>query len=86
MQEITDVVKSTLKESLKDIYVNQNVLICISSYVAIGVVEFVQIEHPDAMPVLYCCSKWLSIASTISVLLSLITYTFNYCKKKLTKK
>jgi len=85
MNEVTEIAETATKKALKDVYVIQNVLICISSYIAIGLVEFTQITHPNAMPILHCCSKWLAITSTICVFLSIIAYTFNYCKKKIIK-
>lgn len=76
-----DIIKA-VKTALNNVFVNQNVLICICSYLALGVVEYFRIEHDTSMPVLYCCAKWLSITSTISVIATLIAYTIMYCVKR----
>lgn len=68
-----DIIKA-VKTALNNVFVNQNVLICICSYLALGVVEYFRIEHDTSMPVLYCCAKWLSITSTISVIATLIVW------------
>lgn len=78
---IGDFIKA-VKAALNNVSVNQNVLICICSYLALGVVEYFRIEHDTSMPVLYCCAKWLSITSTISVIITLIAYTTRYCVKR----
>lgn len=61
-----------------DIYINQNLLILIVSFVGLGFTEYNKLQNGW----LYKLSMILSIASLFSVIVSLVAYTFNYWVKK----
>lgn len=58
------------------INLNQNLWVLLASLTALGFSEYFHLEK------LQCVSWILSIVSSISVFVTLIFYTLNYCKKK----
>lgn len=58
------------------INLNQNLWVLVVAFLGLGVAEYFE------LPKLLKVSYFLSIASIISVLFTLIFYTVNYCKNK----
>ncbi len=61
---------------IPDINLNQNLWALIISLAALGVSEFYSLEQ------LNCIAYWLTIIVSVSYLVTLVAYTFHYCKKK----
>lgn len=61
---------------LEKLYINQNVICWVLSYVGVAYAEANNLYN------LSCASWFLFIAFSISVILSMIFYTVHYCRKK----
>ena len=58
------------------INLNQNLWVLIVSFLSLGLAEYYD------LPKLKCLALILSVGSLISVLLTLLFYTINYCRNK----
>lgn len=71
--------ESALADAIAKLKINQNLVALIVSFVALGIGEYHNL----------CYLKWFGIImsgiSVLSVVLTLIVYTYEYCKRKCSK-
>jgi hypothetical protein len=79
---LLEVVESALSMAIEDkfnINLNQNCWALVIAYAALGAAEHWTLGH------LQWLARILAVATTLSMIATLVAYTWNYCKKKFTE-